>query len=65
VWNDIFQLKHIPNQSKSLLILGRNSVNENGQNTLPRVQIVGGDTLSAQNIHQQTAEILSNLKRAF
>lgn len=60
-----FQLKYIPNKSKSFLILGRNSVNENGQNALPRVQIVGGDTLGAQNVHQQTAEILSNLKGAF
>lgn len=60
-----FQLKYIPNKSKSFLILGRNSVNENGQNALPRVQIVGGDTLGTQNVHQQTAEILSNLKGAF
>ncbi len=60
-----FQLKYVPNKSKSFLVLGRNSVNENGQNALPRVQIVRGDTLGAQNVHQQTAEILSNYSAHF
>ena len=47
--------------SKQYAILrsGSNTVDEDGQNTLPRVQIVGSDTLRSQNVEQQAAEVLN------
>ena len=39
-------------------MFGSNAVNEDSQNTSPWVQVVGRDTLGAQNVHQQTAKVL-------
>ena len=46
-------------RQNAILRSGSNSVDEDGQNTLPRVQIVGSDALRAQNVEQQTAEVLN------
>ena len=37
-------------------MLGGNAVDENGQGTLPRVQVVAGDTSSGQGLNQVLAE---------
>jgi hypothetical protein len=40
------------------LILGSDSVDEDGQSALQRVQIIRGDTFGRQSIYQQTTKVL-------
>ena len=37
------------------------SVNEDGQHALPGIQVIRGDTISTQNIHQKTAKVLKKI----
>ena len=40
------------------LLLGGDTVDEDGQNTLPRVQIVARNTVGTQDVEQQAAKVL-------
>ena len=39
-------------------MFGGDTVDEDGQNTPPRVHIIGGDTLGVQDIEKKAAEVL-------
>ena len=40
------------------LVFWGNSIDENGQNTLPRLQIVGGNSLSTEDVKEKTTKVL-------
>lgn len=52
------ELPVISNLWKQVLILRCDTIKEDGQCSLPRIQIVGGDSLSSQKFDQEAAEIL-------
>ena len=48
----------IRKKAETVNLLGGDTVDEDGQNTPPGVQIVTGDTAGAQDIEKETAEVL-------